>query len=132
MGAKKAVNEVRSQPWGIVLFPLHRSRRFGGYIVNYSVYMVYFVCYPVGYPCEDVIWYLCPIGCHKVVCCYGPDSYKVVIGSVVAHYAYCLYVRQNCKELAQAALKSAFLDLVTENGVCFLQYLYLYLLRVER
>ena len=89
--------------------------------------MVYFVCYPVGYSCKNIVWYLCPIGCHEVVCCYSSDSYKVVIGSVVAHYAYCLDVRENCKELAQAAFNSAFLDLVTENGVCFLQHLYLIL-----
>lgn len=29
----------------LLLFPLHRSRRFGSNIVNYTVYRFYLVCY---------------------------------------------------------------------------------------
>lgn len=52
-----------------LLFPLDCCRWFTCYIVNYSVYIFYFVYYSYGNSVKYFVWYSCPVCCHKVCCC---------------------------------------------------------------
>ena len=47
VSVKKAVSELRSQPWGIVLFALHRSRWLRGQIIEHSINVIHLIYYSI-------------------------------------------------------------------------------------
>ena len=56
-----------------VSFPLDGAGGFGSDVVDDAVDVFYFVCDTVGDFGKDIIWDLCPIRRHKIICCNGSD-----------------------------------------------------------
>ena len=90
-----------------LLFPFHRRRGLGSYIVNYTVDPPYLVDYPCGYAVEQLIGDPYPLCGHEVVGLNGSEGKNSVIGPAVAHNADGAQIGEHCKILIHVFVFSA-------------------------
>ena len=54
----------------LLLFPFNSCWGFWCYVVDYPIYMVYFVYYSIWHLVQDLPRDSCEVGCHEVCCWY--------------------------------------------------------------
>ena len=81
------------------------------------------ICYAVRNRCKNIVRYSCPIGCHKIICCYCTNCHKVIICSMVTHYTNGINTRQNTEKLCKIFFIAVLCHFVTEHPVSILKHL---------
>lgn len=62
-----------------------------------------------------------PVCGHEIIGCNCANGDQMIVGTVIAHDADRMHIRQDGEELLELAFQTALLNLITENGIGFLQ-----------
>ena len=95
-----------------LLFVFDRSGGLRGEVVEYAVYSVNLVGYPVGYALEDVPVYSLYRRRHRVLSIYGTDNAGPLKAALAALYAGGLEIGNYGEILPHLAHKARLLELL--------------------
>ena len=72
----------------LLLLPLNRRRGLAGNVIDDAADTVDFIDDAIGGAVEDIVRNASPFGGHEVVGGDGAKTEYIIVGTVVAHYAY--------------------------------------------